>query len=120
MLFSKTKSLIKADMCMKFYDDTKPFYLETDASGVGLGVALLQVHEGTACQKDIAPDNTNLCPITFAIKSLKGAEHRYSSVEREGLGIIHGLEKFHYYCFAKEVFIITDHKPLLAILKKKT
>ena len=25
-------------MCMKFYDDTKPLYLETDASGVGLGV----------------------------------------------------------------------------------
>ena len=31
---------------MKFYDDTKPLYLETDASGVGLGVALLQLHKG--------------------------------------------------------------------------
>ena len=33
-LFNKANSLIKADMCMKFYDDTKPFYLETDTSGV--------------------------------------------------------------------------------------
>ena len=27
---------------MKFFDDTKPLYLETDASRIGLGVALLQ------------------------------------------------------------------------------
>ena len=26
-------------MCMKSYDDTKLLYLETDASGVGLGAA---------------------------------------------------------------------------------
>ena len=31
-LFDKAKSLIKADMCMKFYDDTKALYLETDTS----------------------------------------------------------------------------------------
>ena len=31
-LFDKAKSLIKVDMCMKFYDDTKPLYLDTNAS----------------------------------------------------------------------------------------
>ena len=41
-LFNEAKVLIKSDMCMKFYDDTKLLYLETDASGVGLGAALLQ------------------------------------------------------------------------------
>ena len=41
-LFNKAKLLIKSDMCMQFCNDTKPLYLETDASGVGLGVALLQ------------------------------------------------------------------------------
>ena len=30
---------------MKFYDDTKPLYLETDTSGIGLGAALLQMHK---------------------------------------------------------------------------
>ena len=35
---------------MKFYSDTKPHYLETDASGVGLVAALLQLY-------NIAPDN---------------------------------------------------------------
>ena len=57
-------------MCMKFYDDTKLLYLETDASGVGLGAALLQKCEGTICQKDTVCDNTILHPIAFASKSL--------------------------------------------------
>ena len=42
-LFNKATLLIKSEMCMKFYDDTKLLYLETDTSGVGLGAALLQV-----------------------------------------------------------------------------
>ena len=46
-LFNKAKLLIKSYMCMKFYNDTKPLYLETDASGVGIGEALLQTWEGT-------------------------------------------------------------------------
>ena len=66
---------------MKFYNNTKPFYLETDASGIHLGAALLQMHKGTACKKDVAPDDTTLCPIAFASKSLTGAEYRYSNIE---------------------------------------
>ena len=117
-LFNKAKSLMKADMCMKYNENTKPLYLETDASGVGLGVALLQMHKGTACQKDGVPDNTTLHLIAFASKGLADAECRYSNIQREALGILQGLEKCHHYCFAREVLIITDHKPLVAIFKK--
>ena len=84
---------------MKFYDNSKPLYLETDASGIGLGAALLQLHDNTVCQKGVAPQNIALCPIAFASKSLTGAEQRYSNIEWEALGILHGLEKFHHYCF---------------------
>ena len=103
---------------MKFYDDTKPFYLETDTSRIGLGAGLLQIHKGTACQKDVVLDNTTLCPIAFASKGLTGAEHRYSNIEREALGILHGLKKFHHYCFARVVLVITDHKPIVAMFEK--
>ena len=37
----EVKAIIKVDTCMKFYDE-KTSYIETDASGVGLGAALLQ------------------------------------------------------------------------------
>ena len=42
----------------------------------------------------------------------------YSSIEREVLDTLYGLEKFHHYCFACEVSLITDHKPLMAIFRK--
>ena len=117
-LFVKAKLLIKSNMCMKFYNDTKPLYLKTDASRVGLGAALLQTQEGTTCQKDMVPDNTILHPIAFASISLTDTEHRYSNIERNVLGILHGLEKFHHYCFVREVYVITNHKPLVSIFKK--
>ena len=103
---------------MKFYNDTKPLYLETDVSGVGLAAALLQLHDNAMCQKDMAPDNTILCPIAFASKRLTRANHRYSNIKMEALGILHGLEKFYYYCSSREVIVITDHKPLVAEFKK--
>ena len=103
---------------MKFYDDSKPLYSETDASRLGLGAALLQLHDNTVCQKGIAPDNITLHPIAFASKSLTSVEQRYSNIQCEALGILHGLEKFHHYCFGREVLIITDHKPLVAMFKK--
>ena len=67
-LYNKTKSLIKADVCTKFYDESKPLYLKIDASGVGLDTALLQTRDGTTCPKDIAPDNIILRPMAFARK----------------------------------------------------
>ena len=51
-------------------------------------------------------------------KSLTGAKQRYSNIKHEALGILHGLEKFYYYCFGREVLIITDHKPLISMFKK--
>ena len=66
----------------------------------------------------MAPDNTFLCPIAFASKSLMGAEHRCRNIKHKALGILHGLEKFHHYCFGGEVLIITDHKLLVCMFKK--
>ena len=116
--FEKAQLLNRTEMYMKFYDDTKLLYLETDVSGIGLGAALLQVRDNTACQKGIAPDNTILQPIAFASKTLMGAKQRYSNIECDILGILHGLEKFHHYCFGREVLLFTDHKLLVSMFKK--
>ena len=55
---------------MKFYDDTKLLYLKIDASRIGLGAALLQLRDNTACQKGMATDNTIFQPMAFVSKSL--------------------------------------------------
>ena len=89
-LFINAKSIIKADVWMKFYDNSKPLYLETDASGIGLGAALLQLCNNTVCQKGVAPQNITLHPIAFTSKSLTGAEWRHSNIEWEVLVIYMG------------------------------
>ena len=57
-------------------------------------------------------------PIAFASKSLTDAESRYSNIERELLGVLYGLEHFHYYVYGQHVAAHTDHKPLQAIASK--
>ena len=85
---------------MKFYDDTKLFYLDTDAPGIRLGAVLLQLRDNTTCQTHMAPDNTILHPMVFVSKSLTGAECRYCNIECKALGILHRLEKVYHYCFS--------------------
>ena len=79
---------------MMIYNETRFLYLETGTS------------------------NSILRLIAFGSKSLSNVEKRYSNIGREALGILHGLEKFHHHCFAKEGSIILDHKSLVAVFKK--
>ena len=51
-------------------------------------------------------------------KSLSGVEKGYSNIQRDALGILYRLKKFHHYFFAIEVSIITDNKLPVAIFKK--
>ena len=100
---------------MKFHNALKPLYLDMDASGIGLQTSLLQMREGMNLGHDEVLDNLILQPIAFVSKSLYSVEWQYSNVQREGQGILHGLEKFHRYCIVKDIPVITDHKPLMAI-----
>ena len=77
----------------KVYGETRPLYLETDVSGLGLGVGLLQIRDGINCPQDVALDNSMLRPITFASKSLSSAERQYGSRKREALRILHGIRE---------------------------
>ena len=102
---------------MKFYDEMYSLYLEKDAIGIGLGAELMQGWDGMTCPWDEAPHNNILRPIAFTSKSLSLKE-RYSNIEREASGILCGMEKFHHYCFAREVSISADYKSLVASLRK--
>ena len=106
------------DACMKFYDAFKSLYPETDASGVSLGASLLKVREGMNYARDGVLGNATLHPIMIASKILSSMEQWYISIEWEALGILQGLKTLHHYCFAKEEYVITHYKPLLAMVNK--
>ena len=86
---------------MKFYHVSRPLHLETDASGISVRAGLLWVREGMNCGCGEGPDNVVLCLIVFASKCSSSAEWWYNSIKWEGLGIPHGLEKFHLYFLSK-------------------
>ena len=79
----KAKEIIKEDACMKFYDETKSLYVETDASRVGFGAAPLQPRINTSSHGDKAPENSILRPIAFFNKSLMGTKKRYSNLRKK-------------------------------------
>ena len=58
-------------------------------------------------------------PVAYASRTLSVSEQNYSQIEKEALPLIYGIHKFHQYLYAKTFTIITDHKPLLAILRSK-
>ena len=59
---------------MKFYNALKPQYLQTDASGIGLGSGFVQVRVGMNCGNDELPDSATSCLIAFTSKSLSIVE----------------------------------------------
>jgi transposase InsO family protein len=77
------------------------FHIATDASQVGLGAVLFQVDE-----------NGNERPIFYASRGLNKAERRYSTIERELMGIIFATQKFKYYLLGRRSIAYCDHKPI--------
>ena len=99
--FQNVKGEIASATQLQYYNHEKPLTLQVDASKRGLGAALVQ----------------EAGPVAFANKSLR-TETRYSNIEREMLGIVYGLERFHCYAYGRRVTIETDHKPLVSIVQK--
>ena len=52
------------------------------------------------------------------LKSLTEAERRYANILHELLAVLFSVEHFKHFVYARDVTIITDHKPLLAVFKK--
>ena len=95
---------------LSFPDFTKPFLLETDASGKGLGAVLSQKQE-----------DGHYHPIAYASRVMTATEQRYHSNKKEFLALKWAVtEQFHEYLYPyrnnKMEFVIrTDNNPLTYI-----
>uniref|UniRef100_A0A0K0FQK3 RNA-directed DNA polymerase n=1 Tax=Strongyloides venezuelensis TaxID=75913 RepID=A0A0K0FQK3_STRVS len=82
---------------------TASYTIYTNASFQDLGAALTQKNKS----------------IAFASRSLKPAEKNNPIIKLEVLGLVHALQQFRPYIYGKHAKVVTDYKPLLALLKNK-
>ena len=90
-----------------FPDWTKVCHVHEDASGIALGAVL--THPG---DRDI--DHS----VAFASRKLSGAEHNYSTTEREGLAMVYALLKYRHYLLGGHFKMFTDHSDLKYLVNK--
>ena len=61
---------------------------------------------------------TNLRPISYASKILSPTESNYSNIKCELLGLLFAVTHFKHFTYGGPIHIITDHKPLVSLLRK--
>ena len=81
------------------------FILDTDASGVGLGVVLAQKQ-----------DDGSVRPVAYASRTLQSHEKNYGVTEMEALGVVWAVRHFRHYLYGHHCDVFTDHEALKSLL----
>ena len=105
--FAASKELLTSGSCLTHFNSSLELILACDASAYGLGAVL----------SHRMPDGSER-PIGYASRTLTPSERNYSQLEKEGLSCIFGIKRFHDYVFGRPFQLITDHKPLLGLLRE--
>ena len=103
--FKRSKELLRASDFLVHHDPELPISIATDASPIGIGAVL----------SHMLPNGEER-PIQFASRSLTKTERKYPQIEREALAIVFALRKFYMYIYGRRFTLITDNKPLTALL----
>ena len=92
--FHQLKAIITSFPVLRSPDFSKPFELSVDASDVGIGAMLVQ------------PDNEGIKhPVAYYSKKITIAQQKYSTIEKETLGLILALS--HLRCTLVEQIILS-------------
>lgn len=102
--FWNLKQEFSTTILLSHPDVSKPYYLQTDSSGVGIAGVLYQYDE-----------KGEIRILSFCSRSLRGSELRWTVTEQEFWAIIYGIKKFETYLRGAELIIRTDHKALVFV-----
>ena len=92
--------MIEQSPTFKYFAPSLEIYVETGASEKGLGCVLMQPGE--------SGDESKMCPVNFALKSLSTAEDGYSNIEYETHDMVFAIKHLHQYMYGQQFTVITD------------
>ncbi|GFS94185.1 retrovirus-related Pol polyprotein from transposon 297 [Trichonephila clavipes] len=102
MSFVNIKELLAKAPILKNFSVNDEIVIQCDSSKDGLGSCLIQKGQ----------------PVSFVSRSLTNSEKKYSQIEKELVAIVFSFEKYHNFVYGRKVVVQSDHKPLMAIVKK--
>ena len=106
--FKLAKEALSSSRVLVHYNPKFPITLAGDVSAYGLGAVI----------SHILPDGSEH-PVAFASCTLSPAECKYAQLEKEAASLIFGIKKFHQFLYGRKFILITNNKPLMAILGLK-
>ncbi|XP_053692225.1 uncharacterized protein K02A2.6-like [Sabethes cyaneus] len=106
--FERLKAALANPQHLGYYNPRNKTILITDASDNGLGAVLVQV------------THNEPRVISYASKTLSQTERKYSTIDKEALGVAWACDRFQMYLTGLQFTILTDHKPLLNIFNEKS
>ena len=108
--FDAVRAALSSVPTLAFYDPSRPTSIETDASRLkGLGFVLYQQQ----------PDGSRRV-IQAGSRFLAECETRYTVIELELLAVAWAVKKCRLFLSGLQYQIVTDHRPLIAILNSKS
>jgi len=106
--FEEAKKLLTVSPVLAHYDPSLPMRMAADASSHGVGAVISHTFP-----------NGEEKPIAYASRTLSPTECNYAQIEKEALGLVFGIQKFHQYLYGRKFTLVTDHKPLTTIFGPK-
>lgn len=99
--FQDIKNYLCSSPILAIYDQNRPVYIYTDASGIGLGAILKQPQ-----------DDGLLHPVAYFSRRLKQTELKKKVIYLECLAIKEAIIYWQHWLIGREFTVISDHRPL--------
>ena len=102
------KALTSAPV-LALFDEDRPIRIETDASDIGMGAALMQ-----------QADNGDWHPVEYWSKKFNTAQQNYHPAEKETCAILYALQHWRHLLFGQQFTVLTDNKASQFLSSKAT
>ena len=105
--FDQLKKALTTPPILAYPSEAGLFWLDTDASGSGVGAVLSQEQDG---EKRV---------IAYYSRVLSGNEHNYCVTRRELLAVVLAVKHFHHYLWGRHFMVHSDHGSLRWLMNFK-